>query len=107
MDDLEKIYDEEISPLMDKIIAICDKHKMPMFAEFQFSADGFCRTGRGQDSYHHPVLDHYAALSQCKQGTGLNIDKYLLWLMRQARDTGHQSMVLRALDIPTEPMNNG
>ncbi|MCP4640012.1 MAG: hypothetical protein GY851_06255, partial [bacterium] len=34
--DLEKIYDDEITPLMKQIIAICRKHRMPMLASFLY-----------------------------------------------------------------------
>lgn len=37
--DLEKVYDEEITPLMTKIIDICKAHKLPMFASFLYSLD--------------------------------------------------------------------
>lgn len=37
--DLEKVYDEEISPLMQQIIEICRREKMPMFATFCFRHD--------------------------------------------------------------------
>ena len=30
----EQIYDKEIYPLMDQIIAICKKHKIAMLADF-------------------------------------------------------------------------
>lgn len=36
--DLEKVYDEQIAPLMTKIIAVCNEHKMPIFATFQYAA---------------------------------------------------------------------
>ncbi|ALX94836.1 hypothetical protein AV650_15315 [Serratia fonticola] len=34
--DLENVYDEQISPLMQQIIAICREHNMPMIASFAF-----------------------------------------------------------------------
>lgn len=37
----EKIYDEQIAPLMTKIIEICMKNEMPIFAHFPLNdADG-------------------------------------------------------------------
>ena len=33
---LEDIYDEQVSPLMKQIIAICKEHKLPMLATFAF-----------------------------------------------------------------------
>ena len=35
----EDIYDNEINPLMAKIIAICDAHDIPMVASFQINDD--------------------------------------------------------------------
>lgn len=37
--DLEDIYDAEIAPLMTKVIEICKKRKMPMFATFVYAYD--------------------------------------------------------------------
>jgi len=47
--DCEKVYDEEISPLITQIIEICNKHKMPMLASFAYEHDeengiGHCTT---------------------------------------------------------------
>jgi hypothetical protein len=35
--DVEKIYDEEISPLMGRIIKICNDNQIPMMAQFCIS----------------------------------------------------------------------
>ena len=37
--DKESVYDEQISPLMTQIIAICKEHQLPMVADFQYSND--------------------------------------------------------------------
>ncbi|NKG32084.1 hypothetical protein FVB43_18820 [Erwinia rhapontici] len=37
--DLEAVYDEQISPLMQKIIEICNQHQMPMLCSFAFHND--------------------------------------------------------------------
>jgi len=36
--DSEKIYDEQISPLMTKIIAVCKENNIPMFSSFQLTS---------------------------------------------------------------------
>lgn len=36
---LEDVYDEEIAPLMSRIIEICKEHKLPMFATFLYLND--------------------------------------------------------------------
>ena len=35
--DLESVYDRDVAPLMAKIIAICQAHKMPMIASFCYA----------------------------------------------------------------------
>lgn len=35
----ESVYDEKISPLMSQIIAICQEHKINMFATFALDVD--------------------------------------------------------------------
>jgi hypothetical protein len=30
----EEVYDSEITPLMDRIVKICEQHKIPMLANF-------------------------------------------------------------------------
>lgn len=42
--DNEKIYDEQISPLITKIVEICIEHDLPMLATFQCTHDVFCST---------------------------------------------------------------
>lgn len=45
----EGVYDEQISPLMTRIIAICKEHQIPMVAQFQYANEkengpAFCTT---------------------------------------------------------------
>ena len=101
MNDKEEIYDKEIFPLMEKIISICKKHDMPFFASFQFSDDGFCTTAGRLNG--HVVFDYYDALRHCIEKEGINIDKFMLWIMKGARKEGHSSIVLNQLKIPWEP----
>jgi len=48
--DSESVYDEQIAPLMKKIIKICKKNRIPMICSFQFMQDNddkgaaFCTT---------------------------------------------------------------
>lgn len=44
MTDCETIYDEQINPLMTKIIEICQANDIPMFASFKYKDDGYCTT---------------------------------------------------------------
>jgi len=100
MKDLEQIYDDQISPLMLQILEICQKHSMPMFAEFKYNDDGYCKSFISAD---WPVVNHYNAISQSKQGNGVNVDKYILWVAKQAKESGHSSMVLTQMGVPITP----
>ena len=47
--DNEAVYDEQISPLMTKIIAVCKEHRMPIVFSVQYcdtesDGPGFCTT---------------------------------------------------------------
>lgn len=99
--DLEKVYDEEIHPLMAQIIEICKKHEMPMFATFEFANGSFCTTLLRQ-KHAHFVLHHYDALKQCIEGQDVNVDKYIGWLMKGAHKNGHSSIYLGQLGVPYE-----
>lgn len=37
--DNEKVYDEQIAPLMTQIIEICQKNEIPIFATFAYAPD--------------------------------------------------------------------
>jgi len=40
----ETVYDEQICPLVTKIIAICKEHGIPMLADFALDGDMQCTT---------------------------------------------------------------
>lgn len=101
MNDKEKIYDEEIFPLMEKIIGICKKHKIPFFASFQYAGDSFCSSKSRFGE--HIVFDYYDAIKQCIEDKGVNVDKLMFWIMREAKKKGHSSIILSQLDVPMEP----
>jgi hypothetical protein len=44
LEDNEDIYDEQISPLMERIIAICKKHRIPMIMSFEYAPEEFVTT---------------------------------------------------------------
>jgi hypothetical protein len=102
MDNLEAVYDTEISPLMQQILAICQAKGIPMFASFQFSDDGFCTSALVPEG-GHGVFHHYQALAQSAGLNGVNVDTYLFWVAKQARTRGHSSMFLMQAGVPLQP----
>lgn len=80
MNDREKIYDEQISPLMQQIIKICQDNDIPVFAEFQFGPCDFVKTNVSQNG--HWLFKWLDACTQCAQEDGMNADKFIMWLMK-------------------------
>ena len=64
----EEIYDEQISPLIAQILAICKEHKVPMVAQFGIPTDGdpdlCCTSALLTDEYEpHPhMLEAFGVL---------------------------------------------
>lgn len=102
MEDKESIYDEQIAPLMAQLLEICQREGIPMFASFQYSADGFCSSALGTG---HCVFKHYNALLQCAENNGVNVDKYMNWVAKDARKNGHGSIYLKLAGVPEVPPN--
>ena len=68
---LEKVYDEEIFPLMAKIIEVCKRAQMPMLASFCYAKgqqaddpDGvdYCTTAIRRDGWTTPELEESLGL---------------------------------------------
>lgn len=83
MENKEKIYDEQIAPLMAKIIEICKKEDIAIFAEFQIADNDFCTTLISNKNKHHCLFPLLNALISCMEGTGINIDKFYIWLSQK------------------------
>ena len=98
MIDKEKVYDEEIFPLMEKIVNICNKHDIPLFATFQYNDGGFCSTSMSKKG--HSVFFYLDAIKQCIQDDSINIDKFMMWVIDRAKKTGHSSLILKQLGVP-------
>lgn len=75
----EEIYDKEIAPLMNQIIATCKEHKIPVVATFDLrdanDEDVRCQTSLNTESAAMKML-HYMA--QC----GNNLDLFLITIQR-------------------------
>lgn len=100
----ERIYDEEISPIMKQLIKKCKEHKMPLFVECEFAKGEFCKSVLiDKDWDTHPVFRTFEAISQCIQGGGVNIDKYFMWVLKQVKEAGgHGSIYLSMLGYKAE-----
>ena len=102
MENKEQIYDEQIAPLMTKIIEISKKEVIPMFALFQYSNEDFCKTLIPSAKDHHCLLTTLEALSQCIVGSGINIDKFFLWCRKTYPN---KSSIIMSL-LGSDPVEN-
>jgi hypothetical protein len=104
MDDKEHIYDEEIAPLMTKIIEICKREQIPMFADFQYSDVDFCTTLIYPDvDGRNVVMNLYNVLSRCRIDEGVNIDSFFFHLARNYDN--QSSIVMKLLGKEPKPTN--
>lgn len=102
--DREKIYDDEISPIITQLIAKCKEHKMPLFLECEYNPGDFCKTNIAPEDWNpHVVFTTFEVISRCIQDGGVNIDKYLMWVIKQVKAAGgHGSIYLSQLGYETE-----
>ena len=61
----EKVYDDQISPLMTQIIAICAEHKIAFIADFSLD-DGLKCTSARLEPDCHPTKDQLKAFDLLK-----------------------------------------
>jgi hypothetical protein len=101
MENKEKIYDDLIAKPMQQIIETCKEHGIGLFANFQYSNDGFCKS-LIKTNENHSVLTVQAALAECAEEGGVNIDKFILWVMKEMPNKS--SMILALLN--KMPENN-
>lgn len=102
--DREKIYDDEISPIVQQLIAKCKEHKMPLFVECEFNPGDFCKTNVAPKEWNpHCGFITLDIITQCFQADGVNIDKYFFWLIKQVKEAGgHGSLFLSQLGYSVE-----
>lgn len=59
----EQVYDEQISPLMDRIIALCYEHKIPLVSSFGLDREEglVCGTFIVKEEFEPPDAFYHAA----------------------------------------------
>lgn len=82
--DLESVYDTQIAPLMQQIIAICKEHRLPVLASFEYRRHGeeesfvtTCLTFPGRtnpliDAAYELLRDGFTSFA-LKRGAGLSV----------------------------------
>jgi hypothetical protein len=95
---LEKVYQDDIHPLMERINLVCKQTKMPMFATFQ-DAKGSFRTSclNSEESEFDKMKMHFFLHETW------SFDEFMKKVIIDAKENGHDSYFLSAMGIKKEP----
>ena len=101
----EKIYDEEIAPLLLKALNICKEHGLPMIAAVYY--EGLESDASGLTKWHPEERAHPCwYLMRKAWGARGNIDQLLINLSREVKPENDDSVALRMFrgidEDPTE-----
>ena len=97
MEDKERVYDEQISPLMAQIIQICQDNGMPLVAHVQYSPEGLATTSVGTTAESMLKMRIAAQLAHCIVAS--NLDEFLFWLVKEEARQSTGSLMLAALQV--------
>ena len=93
----EKVYDEQIYPLMNKIMDIVKEHDIPLHATFLLGNGDACTTHlEGTDTSW--LMRAFYYLSQSRG----NFDTFMIAIQRDADKYGHSSIFLKVLNFKEE-----
>jgi hypothetical protein len=100
----EKFYDEEIAPALSDLARKCEERGIGFLAMVGYDDAG--SVGRTVTLPENvPFMLRLAdTLGRCWcEGGAVNVDGFMIALMRHAREHGHSSAVLAQLGVPTTP----
>ncbi len=63
--DHEKVYDDQISPLMQQIIKICKDNNIPMIASFEYKHDTNEHSDMCTTYLQHDGIEQHPCLREC------------------------------------------
>ena len=98
MKDLERVYSEEIQPLVERIALIAKQEGMPIFLTFEDSQNGFSTTCLNEENSKFEKIKLYRWINDV-----WNLDELFRNIIDDARRQGHKSIYLKAMGVPTEP----
>lgn len=94
----EEFYDSEVAPVLMDLAKKHQERGLAFFALSQWGAEEAARTVTLPEN-PMAVFRYLNVLAQAAVGSGVNIDSFMLAVMREAREKGHSSMVLKQLGV--------
>lgn len=93
----EKIYDEEIAPLLKQVGELCTKHGFPFIARVQYERTE-SDSAVGDTFFIPPHTAMKTRLAFQAMRSNANIDVLIAWIEKEAEKTGHSSIYLHFLE---------
>jgi hypothetical protein len=100
----EEFYDTEVAPVLMDLARKHERRGLAFLALAQWdkASKNFARTVTLPE--RAPAGVRYAnALASATTDRGVNIDGFMIAVMKEARETGHSSMILKQLGVPLTP----
>ena len=94
----KSFYDKRLAPLASYIFSLCNEEGVPMFLTFQIGPSSFANTSVNLEKSQ---WDKQRLLSMISETWSL--DEFMLRVIKDAEESGHDSQVLDALGIPRRP----
>lgn len=95
--EMEKVYVNDIHPLVERITLICKQSGMPMFMTFQDGSDSFRTSCVNQENSIFEKLKLHMIVNE-----SWSLDQFLAIVIEDAKKNGHDSLYLSAIGIPKE-----
>lgn len=92
----EEFYDEEIAPVLLELGRKCLERNMGLFGYVTFDDEGGGRTLM-KPANAPEILRWLDVLAQCREDVSINIDKFWIASIRHAKEHGHSSAFIAAL----------
>lgn len=99
----EEFYDVEVAPLL---LALAKKHHdrgLGFLALAQWDKTGKVGRTVTLPEQAPASLRYGLALASASTEEGVNIDGFMFAVMKEAREKGHSSMILKQLGVPLKP----
>ena len=97
--EIEKTYNQDIHPLVERIALICKQEGIPLFVSCQVG-DGFRASVVNNASAGFDKFKLYGMVSET-----WSHDELLNLIIEDAQKNGHHSRILRAMGIPSKSLD--
>lgn len=100
----EAFYDAEVAPLLMSLCKQCQDRDISFLAMVDYTGTGDIGRTASLQADAPGAIRYANAISQYSLPRGaVNIDGFMFAVMKEARETGHSSIILEQLGVPVKP----